>query len=64
MPGDKDVHAAVGAWPRPIGAFVPFLGPAPFAFAMLKDDGLTVDTMGVRQGSGEWDSAGRSLARS
>ena len=49
-PGDKDVHAAVGAWPRLTGAFVPFLGPAPFAFAMLKDDGLTVDTMGVRQG--------------
>ena len=33
-PGDKDVHAAVGAWPRLTGAFVPFLGPAPFAFAM------------------------------
>jgi len=49
-PGDKDVHAAVGAWPRLTGAFVPFLGPAPFAFAMLKDDGLTVDTTGVRQG--------------
>jgi GNAT superfamily N-acetyltransferase len=61
-PGDKDVHAAVGAWPRLTGAFVPFLGPAPFAFAMLKDDGLTVDTMGVRQGFRRM-GLGRAVAR-
>ena len=36
--------------PRVVGAFHPALGPAPVAFALLKDDGLTVDAMGVRQG--------------
>ena len=49
-PGDPVVHASVGAWPRITGAFSAKLGPAPVGFVMLKDDGLTVDAMGVRQG--------------
>ena len=49
-PGDSSVHAAVGAWPRLTGAFAARLGPAPVGFVMLKDDGLTVDAMGIRQG--------------
>lgn len=44
------MHAAVGAWPVISGAFAARLGPAPVGFAMLKDDGLMVDAMGVRQG--------------
>ena len=51
-PGHPTLLDAPGVAPLPrvVGAFHPALGPAPVAFALLKDDGLTVDAMGVRQG--------------
>jgi GNAT superfamily N-acetyltransferase len=35
---------------RVFGVFCSTLGPAPVGFAVLRDDGLVVDAMGVRQG--------------
>lgn len=49
-------------WPRVVGAFAAALSPAPVGFALLKDDGLTVDAMGVRHGLRRL-GVGRRIAR-
>ena len=49
-------------WPRVVGAFAPALSPAPVGFALFKDDGLTVDAMGVRHGLRRL-GIGRHIAR-
>ena len=45
-----------------MGAFAPALSPAPVGFALFKDDGLTVDAMGVRHGLRRL-GIGRHIAR-